>query len=252
MSNSQFTDLAAYYDELMDVVPYDFWAEYVMTLLNLVGSRPQTILDCACGTGNLSFELAKFGIQITGVDISLPMIAEARRKAADINLPFPILFHHGNLTSFNLGQTFDTATCLYDSLNYILDTDELTKAFSCIRKHLIRGGIFVFDLNSEWAFEANLFTQSSHKTGKTLHYDWQARFDTDTKICTVSMSFKRRDATGNETDFQEQHKERAYSIDEIEQILLKTGWELLHIFDAYTLNRPRRRSERWFFVAQAI
>jgi SAM-dependent methyltransferase len=252
MPHSQFEDLAPYYDELMDVVPYEFWAEYVVTLFNFVGCHPQTLLDCACGTGNLSYELAKLGFQVTGIDLSQPMILEALKKAALIQAAFPTQFFQGDLTSFNLERTFDAATCLYDSLNYILWINDLQKAFCCVRKHLKPGGIFIFDMNSEWAFEANLFTQRSTNPKKSLHYEWRSRFDQESRVCTVSMNFKKKSDSEGEVIFRETHQERAYSIQEVQSLIDVTGWQLLHVFDAYTLNRPHRRSERWFFVVKAV
>lgn len=252
MPHSQFQDLAPYYDELMEVVPYDFWAEYVLMLFDFVGCRPQTLLDCACGTGNLSFELARLGLQVTGIDLSYPMILEGKKKAAQIQPPLPVEFFQGDLTAFDLELSFDAATCLYDSLNYILWVNDLQNAFSCVRKHLKPGGIFIFDLNSEWAFEANLFTQKSTSPKKSLHYEWHARFDQANRICTVTMNFEKHNDFQNEVIFREVHQERAHSLEEIEFIVNATGWQMIHIFDAYTLNRPHRRSERWFFVIQAI
>ncbi len=251
MSTSQFNSLAAHYDELMEVVPYDFWAEYVMTLFDFVGHQPKDVLDCACGTGSLSFELAKQGLQVTGIDLSDPMIEQAKKRTADSNNHPPLQFYQGDLANFNLGKQFDSATCLYDSLNYILDNQALTNAFACIRKHIKPGGVFVFDFNSIWAFEANLFSQSSRKATKPLQYDWRARFDQKTRICTVQMQFQRQNSDGSMTEFFETHRERAYSISEIEEILRITDWRLLHTFDAYTFNRPHTRSERWFFVVEA-
>lgn len=252
MSSSQFQDIAAHYDDLMEVVPYDFWAEYVMTLFEFVGHQPHEILDCACGTGNLSFELAKMGFKVTGIDLSQPMIEQAKIKTAlAAHNDVAPQFFQANLSDFSLNRQFDSATCLYDSLNYIVDNEGIRNAFSCIRRHVRPGGIFVFDFNSVWAFEANLFSQSSRKPSNPLQYDWKARFDEKTRICTVNMHFKRKNADGSFLEFFETHRERAYTITEIETFLSQTDWRLLHTFDAYTLNRPHTRSERWFFVAQA-
>ncbi len=251
MSSFQFQEIAAHYDDLMEVVPYDFWAEYVVTLFEFVGYQPYEVLDCACGTGNLSLELAKLGLSVTGIDLSAPMIQQAQKKSTLSDVLPEMHFFQGDLSNFNLGKTFDSATCLYDSLNYILDNQSITNAFSCIRKHLKTGGIFVFDFNSVWAFEANLFSQNSRKSSTPLQYNWKARFDEKTRICTVQMQFTRRNFDGSLTEFSEIHRERAYTIPEIEDFLRKTDWRLLHVFDAYTLNRPHSRSERWFFVVQA-
>ncbi len=48
---------------------------------------PAKILDIGCGTGSLSLVLAKLGHQVTGIDLSPKMIAQARKKANQVGLP---------------------------------------------------------------------------------------------------------------------------------------------------------------------
>lgn len=269
-STSQFADLAPHYDELMQVVPYDDWVEYVMTLFAFAGHKPRRVLDCACGTGNVTFELARRGLETVGVDLSAPMIQAALDKlavehvtsqvaqapfslsSAPTSFAFAPRFFQADLSDFDLGERFDCATCLYDSLNYILDPKTLEAAFSRIAAHLEIGGAWVFDMNSEFALTQDLFTQSNFDARKKLHYDWHALFDSETSICTVSMRFERETEDGTTETFNETHRERAYSPGEIEAMLGRTGWNLLHSFDAYTLNPIHNASERWFFVAQRI
>ena len=250
MNASQFGPLAAHYDELMQVVPYDDWAEYVMTLFSFAEHEPRRTLDCACGTGNVSFELAQLGQEVVGVDISAEMIQVARDKAARENVSNPRFFV-ADLTDFDLLESFDSATCLYDSLNYILEPEKLQAAFSRIAAHVKTGGVFVFDMNSVFALTQDLFTQSSANPRRALHYDWHSRFDASTRICRVEMKFERHGENGVET-FHETHHERAYEMDDVKAMLTIAGWELLFTFDAYTLNPIHERSERWFFVARKI
>jgi len=250
---TQFTDLAPHYDELMQVVPYDSWAEYIELLFDIAEVKPNSILDCACGTGNVSFELAKIGYDVTGVDISAGMIERAQAKAESISrnarsTPLPARFAQADLSDFNLKQKFDGATCLYDSFNYILEADKLQAAFQCIANHVRLGGVFVFDMNAPWAFEANLFTQRNLDPRKNLHYEWHAAYDTSTRICDVTMQFTRKTLSGTE-QFSEVHRERAYNRDEVESMLSQSGWKLLKSYDAFTLNQPHDRSERWYFLA---
>ncbi len=249
-TDSQFTALAPHYDELMQVVPYDAWVDYVLLLFSTVEHDAKKLLDCACGTGNVSFELAKCEIEVTGVDIAPDMIAVAREKAA--NLLGKTRFHCADLADFDLGEKFDSATCLYDSLNYILDPALLRASFERIHQHLNDGGVFVFDMNSDFALTSDLFTQSNLDPLKNLHYDWQATYDAATKITSVAMRFERREVDGGTRIFTETHRERAYELDEIHAMLRETGWDLLKTFDAYTLNLPHKESERWFFVARKI
>ena len=86
-SPTQFTALAPHYDELMQIVPYDAWADYVLLLFQIAEHDPRKLLDGACGTGNLSFELARSQIEVVGVDIAPAMIEVAQTKAAQSDLP---------------------------------------------------------------------------------------------------------------------------------------------------------------------
>ena len=249
-SPTQFTALAPHYDELMQIVPYDAWADYVLLLFQIAEHDPVKLLDGACGTGNVSFELARSDIQVTGVDIAPAMIEIARQKASEF--PHPIRFTEADLTDFDLNERFDCATCLYDSLNYILDPAKLQAAFAGFAKHVQSGGVLIFDMNTPLALTADLFTQRSFDARKPLQYDWHAAYNPQTKITEVAMSFVRTGADNVARKFSETHRERAYERDEVEAMLEATGWETLKIYDAYTINPPHEKSERWFWVARRL
>ena len=249
-SPTQFTALAPHYDELMQVVPYEAWADYVLLLFQIAEHDPRRLLDGACGTGNLSFEMARSAIEVVGVDIAPAMIEVAQSKAAAS--PYDIRFVQADLTDFDLGERFDCATCLYDSLNYILDPAALQAAFANFAWHVESGGVLVFDMNTPLALTAGLFTQRSLDPRKKLHYDWRATHDKTSKITEVSMSFSRTDEAGRVAQFTETHRERAYERAEIAAMLEATGWKMLKVYDAYTIDPPHKKSERWFWVARRI
>lgn len=255
-SSDQFTALAPFYDELMVNVPYPDWVDYVLKLCTRFKHWPTRILDCACGTGNVSYELARRGFKVTGVDFSEEMIDVARQKTtlfeADFGNSIPPQFIQADLCTIDLERQFDTITCLYDSLNYITAPELLQRAFTQIRKHLRPGGLFIFDLNAVYAFEADLFTQSDHQPRKKLQYDWLAHYDRQTRLCRVEMTYRRSFDDGSIMKFREVHCERAYSMTEIKQLLKASGWTLLECFDAYRLSPPHARTERWFFVASNL
>ena len=257
LDHGQFEDLSPFYDELMDGVPYASWVEYVQLLWDVHGCSPRRVLDAACGTGNVSFELARQGYDVLGVDLSPSMVASAQAKqGADPGLcgPGSARFLAGDLRSFDVGERFEAATCLYDSLNYILEPEGLGQTFERVAWHMEPGGVWVFDMNAPWAFEANLFTQSSRDPRKALHYSWQADFDSASRICTVHMLFEKAGRTGDEParTFRETHRERAYEMGEVLPLLEGAGWKLERAYDAYTLNPTHKKSERWYFVARKI
>jgi len=62
---------------------------------------PRSVLDAGCGTGRVAVELARRGIEVTGVDVDAAMLEKARAKAAD--LPWVL----ADLATLDLGRTFD-------------------------------------------------------------------------------------------------------------------------------------------------
>jgi ubiquinone/menaquinone biosynthesis C-methylase UbiE len=245
---NQFTSLAPYYDELMAHVPYSAWVDYVLKICKRYKHPPQRVLDCACGTGNVTFELASRGFEVVGVDYSEEMIEVARHKSTSA-CETPPTFVHSDLCAMELNRKFDTVTCLYDSLNYLTSPQMLERAFVQISKHLQPGGLFIFDMNAPYAFETDMFTQSDHRPRQKLQYDWIAHYDRHSRLCQVEMTYTRRGENGELTHFKEMHCERSYSMGEIETCLRSSGLNLLETFDSYRIAPPHARSERWYFVA---
>lgn len=68
------------YDTLMAHAPYDQWVEWIENTLSAYGKDAVRILDLACGTGEMSVRLAEKGYDVTGVDISEDMLAQAQQK----------------------------------------------------------------------------------------------------------------------------------------------------------------------------
>ncbi|MCS6829175.1 MAG: class I SAM-dependent methyltransferase [Armatimonadota bacterium] len=248
MTDAAFTLIAPYYDELMHNVPYDFWVRYVHELIDRYRLKVRSVLDLACGTGNVAMRLAKMGYEVWGVDISAPMVAEARAKAqaAGLNIPYEVQ----DAAQLQLPKQFDLVLSLFDSLNYILLPERLQEAFQRVYAHLQPGGAFVFDVNTEYALREGLFDQDNLGSRRQLLYRWKSRYDEDTKICTVEMEFWLRNEKGEVIQhFVEMHRQRAYGLDELTRMLRQAGFDYARAFHAYTLQPPRETTDRAFFVA---
>ena len=66
---------AQYYDALTANVGYGQRAEYFLALLERLGHTPGLTLDLACGTGSLTLELFRRGLDVYGVDSSVEMLS---------------------------------------------------------------------------------------------------------------------------------------------------------------------------------
>lgn len=234
--------MAPYYDRLMSTVPYRMWVSYYLLLLSQQDVHPKTVLDVCCGTGTMCEMLQNEGFHMAGVDLSAGMIAEARRKAAKKKLP--ITYECMDASSFELNRTFEAAFSFYDSLNNIIEPGHLQAAFHRVAAHLPAGGSWIFDLNTAYAFEQRMFDQQNLRPGSDLRYKWVGDWDPVRRLITVTMKFWYE---GEE--FEEVHVQRAYDEEQIREMLRVAGFTEIQSYNSYSLDPPRKKSDRIHFAA---
>ncbi len=132
--------LASHYDAVTgDCAPE---AAFVDGLIKQVRADAVTLLELACGTGGIIGALAgKY--QVSGLDISTPMLAVACRK-----LPAGTPLYTADMTDFAVPARFDAVICVYQGVNHLLGFPAWEKFFDRARAHLNDGGVFVFDINT--------------------------------------------------------------------------------------------------------
>lgn len=238
-----FQAVAPYYDELMRPVPYRMWTAYYLLLLSQQGVRPKRVLDVCCGTGTMCQMLHAEGFQMSGFDLSAAMIAEAKLKAERKKVP--IHFEVADASEFNLGKTFDAAYSFFDSLNNILDPTKLEAAFNRVWEHLVSGGSWIFDVNTAYAFETRLFDQEDLKPNSSLKYHWTGHWDPDARQIQVDMLFWK-----DGEEFRETHRQRAYGHVELVDMLERTGFIDIRAYHSYSLDPPRKKSDRIHYTCR--
>ncbi|MES2463069.1 MAG: class I SAM-dependent methyltransferase [Armatimonadota bacterium] len=250
----QYGDVAAVYDTLMDGVPHGAWLSRIEKAVRERGKTPRSALDVACGTGIATLLLARRGYSpVVGVDLSTEMIRIARTKSMAALNPRErtIHFEVQNAATLDLGadNTFDLVISLFDSLNYILDPNDLQSAFRRIFSQTAPGGVFAFDMNSLYALSHDLFTQTS-LSGPVQHV-WSAHWDREARLCRVEMAFAIKDGeTGEMRHFTETHLQRAYTVPEITTWLENAGFVKIECFGNYGTRAPGPKSDRLLFVCE--
>lgn len=232
-----FGPVAAFYDELMDSVPYSMWTGYYLLLLAQQDVHPKKLLDVCCGTGTMTEFLYGEGFEVAGFDLSPQMIAQAREKAEMAG--WPLRYEVADAAEFDMGETYDAAYSFFDSLNYITDVERLQMAFHRVAAHLPSGGSWIFDLNTEYAFEHRMFDQENLKKKAPVRYKWVGEWNPESRLIHVHMQFWH----GGE-EFEEVHVQRAHRDEEIREMLAVAGFEQVRRFHSYTLNPARHASDR--------
>lgn len=237
-----FGPVAPYYDALMAEVPYPMWADYYQLLLAQADASPHRLLDVCCGTGTVAEILCQRDYHVTGVDVSKEMIAIAQTKS--LQCPGLLQFHVGDASDFDLGVTFEGAYSFFDSLNYVTDPRAFARAVACVSKHLVDGATFVFDLNTAYAFEQRMFDQRDLKKNSLINYKWKGDYDRESRIIRVDMEFWTEAGR-----FSEVHVQRAHSHEEVLESCRSAGLVVTSVFESYTLDKPRAKSDRLHYVA---
>jgi SAM-dependent methyltransferase len=115
-------------------------AEFVDSVIKHASDRAVTLLEVACGTGNIIASLAE-KYRVTGLDISPDVLAAAREK-----LPAGTALYQADMSDFRLDTRFDAVICVYHGINHLLSFTAWKRFFACAHRHLNDGGILIFDM----------------------------------------------------------------------------------------------------------
>lgn len=103
-----------------------------------------SVLELGCGTGHKLIPIAADGHRCTGLELSPAMLAEARRKAAELGVE--VEWVQGDMRDLDLGRTFDLVIVAANSLLHLQEAEELVGCLRSVRRHLAPGGRLVLDV----------------------------------------------------------------------------------------------------------
>ncbi|WFA09892.1 class I SAM-dependent methyltransferase [Tissierella sp. Yu-01] len=237
---------ASLYDELMNDFDYEEWAKYIEEIYKRYNLKPKDILEMACGTGNLSYYLAKKRYNLVCFDLSQEMLTKAYEKLGRFN---NVKILNQNMINFNINKKFDSVISICDSMNYITTDEELANCFKNVYNHLKPNGIFIFDINSYYKLKNIIGNNTFIEDREDIFYTWQNYYDNNKDICEFYLTFFEENKEGLYSRFDEVHIERAYKEDFICEKLLDVGFTKIDFYNAFTFNKKSDSDERVNFIA---
>ena len=224
---------------------------WVAAVLEQHGGGARTLADVACGAGEFAVAMARGGLSVTGIDQSPEMLALARAAADRSGVR--VTWLEQDMRELRLPEPVDAATCLYDSLNYLVDEGELRRAMGAVAASLRPAGLFLFDMatvrglatrwgNRVWiiqdsddAFEAN-----------------QSEFDYDGGVATLRVNaFLHRQGDLFER-VREVHRERGYPVPAIDAALAAAGFRVLGRWGSEAFGEVTAETQRIFYAARRL
>lgn len=183
MQNDIFQILAPYYDRIMTRVRYDRWENRLLDLNKAIcnNNNPIYHLDVACGTGTLIQRLSKHGWNSIGVDISPAMLNIAKQLYPDINTLA------GDMCHLPFKHSFQIISCLFDSINFLLEEENIYRAIFSMASCLQENGIIYFDCVTEQMVKQYYNDSQWKENYKDFKTVWDSSYNPSTKTATLSI-----------------------------------------------------------------
>jgi ubiquinone/menaquinone biosynthesis C-methylase UbiE len=217
-------------------------------------ASPGPLLELGCGTGRVTFPLAREGASIVGIDRSAEMLHRAtvrkrrlRRKQAiqlvrgDIrHLPFP-------------AKTFPLVIAPYGILQSLLRERDLAATLESVHRALARGGLFgmelVADLPAWREYAGKVTLRGRRRNGARITLTESVRQDRKRKLTLFDQQYEER-VGSKVTRKHFTLTFRTLTVHQMASRLEKAGFEAVTLLGDYQGSPWDLRAEAWILLAQ--
>lgn len=231
--NKLYTDFAEVYHLMYQgLIDYDEELEYYQKIL--LTHQCKSILEVACGTGQLARRLLNAGYTYQGLDMSAEMLQFAREALPQTP------FHQQDMRYIQLPDQFDAALITARSVSHLMTNLDLIHTFQSIYRVLHSGGILAFDfidantyipyiqrhpsVTHEVETDKGTFKRESHYIldfAQGWRWTWSAQY------------FQKQTTENYQLIGTDDDQLRGFTADEMQLLLELAGFEVLDI-----LKRP--------------
>lgn len=172
------------FDKWASVYDTAYWGKNTSQELQLymdVINNEDAILEVACGTGRVYLQILADGYDISGIDISQPMLDILESKAIDRGLEPNV--QQADMRSFSLDEEFDVILVPFNSFLHNLQPEDQIDTLERIRNHLSDEGKAVINFTyprPELLLRENEYESEIQRGGST--YRLVERYSPEDKV----------------------------------------------------------------------
>ena len=243
-----YTDFASVYDTFMDETPYVKWCDFIVHIMEEYQIPKGLVLDLGCGTGTLTQLLSEQGYDMIGIDNSEQMLSVAREKN-EISQE-QILYLQQDMREFELYGTVQAVISVCDSLNYLLEEEDLRKTFCLVNNYLDPKGLFLFDFNTVYKYRDVIGDTTIAENREECSFIWENYYHEEEEINEYDLTIFVKEEGEHFRRFYENHFQRGYQLSQMKKALEEAGMEFVKAIDADTHGEVTEVSERIYCIAR--
>ena len=258
-----YLDFARVYDEFMDATPYEKWCDTLVHLIETYGvSKPERnvtdvlasernlVVDLGCGTGTMAELLYEKGYDVIGVDNWEAMLNNERERRE--NNGTEVMYLLRDMRELSLYSTVGTVISVCDSVNYLLEEEELLTCFELVNNYLYPGGIFIFDFNTVYKYAEVIGDTTIAENREDCSFIWDNYYDPENELNEYDLTLFIREEGDLFRRFCETHVQRGYRAEQMVHLVEQAGMQVIKLMDADTMEEVTDTSERVYVVAKEI
>lgn len=243
-----YSDFSYVYDTFMDETPYEEWCEFLTETLQKYGVREGLLLDLGCGTGTMTELLAQKGYDMIGIDMSDQMLSVAMEKRELSG--YPILYLQQDMREFELYGTVKAVVCVCDSVNYLLEEEDILDTFELVNNYLDPDGIFIFDFNTVYKYAEVIGDTTIAENREDCSFIWDNFYEPEDQINEYDLTIFVKEEDDRYRKFTETHYQRGYTLETMRALVEEAGMIFVDAMDAETHGPVHEQSERIYVIAR--
>ncbi len=238
-----FGILAEKYD-IYNSADYDAYAAFVKTAFEKSKVKISEVLDLGCGTGELSVRLADMGYSVTAADISDDMLSILINKIGSRDI-LPV---KQDMRELDLFGTVQGCVSSFDCLNYLKTASDVEKAIAKVGFFMEKGGIFVFDVNTDHTYK-NVYD------GKSYVYEdddsmlvWRSEYNEKSRLCRFLLTSFTLDGDGSYVRDDEIHTQKNHSVRTVEKAIRDAGFDIVGVYGSTEFKKLEENDTKAYYV----